>query len=306
MEDELNNRVRMINTLTGFVDADSAPYSGISQFPIVNGQVKTKMTIVNGLNLIASGTTKGITIDVGVVRISMETIAHKVAKGTFAYATASNNNELKATVNWTDAKLSKLQKEEVDDVCQAIHDAAHDNVAAIAGYGVIAVDITSLQAAIDLYRPLTGKTRLAQVNINSAKNQMQEIVSGIIKFELKGQMDPMIETLESVNKTYHDDYFKVREILDLATTTAKARGDVHDVDTDAFINGVLFAIYKHGETTVYKSVLTSGKGVFNISDIDANDYDFEWSKAGFVTQREESVHIAAGKEIQRKIKLKAV
>jgi hypothetical protein len=275
MEEELNNKVRMINSVIGFVDADSAPYAGISQFPIVNGQVKTKMTIVDGLNLIAERTSKGVTIDVGVVRKSMEVIAEKVAKGTFAYAVASNNNTLKARVNYTEAKLSKRQKEDVDDVCQDIHDAAADNALAIAIYGVTASDILALQGAIDLYRPLTGKTRMTVVNINSAKQQMQDIVSGIIKFELKGEMDTMIGTLKSTNKTYYDKYFKMREVLDLGSTTAKVRGTVHDEDTEAFINGVKFTIYKAGTPDVYKSVLTTDKGNFSISDIAAGDYDLE-------------------------------
>jgi hypothetical protein len=306
MEKVLNNTVRMINALTEFVDADTNPYSGILNFPIVNGQVKNKMTIVNGLNLVAGGTSKGVTIDVGLVRISMEELAEKIAKGTFAFASATNNNTLKARVNWTQAKLSKKQKEEVDDVCQDIHDAAAANTVAIAPYGVTAGDILALQGAIDLYRPLTGKTRMTVVNINSAKEQIKDIVDGIIKFELKGQMDPMIGTLEISNKVYHDKYFNMRERIDLGSTTAKVRGVSRDEDTDAFLNGVLFKMFKAGSPDVYKSDLSEDKGNFGISDIDADDYDFEWSKTGYVTKREEGVHISAGKELQRKITLKAL
>jgi hypothetical protein len=306
MEKKLNNTVRMINALTEFVDADSNPYSGIMNFPIVNGQVKTKMTIVNGLNLIALGTSKGVTIDVGLVRSSMEELAEKIAKGTFAFASATNNNELKARVNWTGAKLSKKQKEEVDDVCQDIHDAAADNAAAIAPYGVTASDILALQGAIDVYRPLTGKTRMTVVSINSAKKQIKDIVDGIIKFELKGQMDPMIGTLEMTNKTYHDEYFNMRERIDLGTTTAKVRGTVKREGDEALLKDVKFSIIKVSDGTVLKFDLTDVKGNFNIAEIPADDYNFMWELAGYVTVTETNVHIAAGKEIKRAVFLQQV
>lgn len=305
MEDDLNNRVRMVNGVTEFIDADSAPYVGISQVPVVNGQVKTKMTIVNGLNLVASGTSKGVKADVGIVRKAMEQIADKLAKGTFAFATATNNNTLKATVNWTESKLSKLQKEQVDDVCEAIHDAADANAAALVAYGITALDITAALAAINAYRPLTGKTKMTKVAINNAKSQMQELVSGVISFELKGQLDGLIGTLKTSNKAYYDKYISMRKIDDLANTHAKVRMQVRDEDTDAFLNDVTFKMYKVGEAAVYKQGVTKDKGTLTIPEVDVADYDFEWSKAGYITYIEGGVHIAAGQEIQRKKKMKS-
>jgi hypothetical protein len=304
IEDDLNNRIRMVNGVTTFIDADTAPYSGISQVPVVNGDVKTKMTVVNGLNLVAGGTTKGVKADVGNVRKAMEQLADKLAKGTFAFATATNNNELKQIVNWTDSKLSRLQKEDVDDKCEAICNAASANAAALVAYGISAGDITAAIAAVAAYRPLTGKVKMTKVTINNAKAQMQEVVSGIISFELKGQLDGLIGTLKMTNKAYYEKYFGMRKVDDLANTHAKMRMQVRDEDTDAFLDDVTFKMYKVGEPDVYKQGVTKDKGTLSISEVDVADYDFEWSKVGYITYIEGGVHIAAGQEIQRKKKMK--
>jgi hypothetical protein len=305
IEDSLNNKMRMINGVVVFVEADTAPYASMSQFPIIIGNVKTKMVVVNGLNMIAEGTSKGVRADVNTVRVAMETLAEKVAKGTFAYASVTNNNTLKAIVDWTAPKLHKLQKENVDDVCEAIHDAANAIIAALGGYNVTAADLTALAAAIALYRPLTGKTRESQVDINLAKEQMQTIVSGIMSTELKEQADPLIATLKTTNRGYFDKYQKMRAVLDLANTHAKVRGNVHDEDTEAFINDVIVNLYKVGEAAVYKTTKTLGKGGFSINEVDTPaDYDIEWKKTGYITKIEGGVHIGSGKEIKRSVTLK--
>ena len=290
----------MINSNITYSDANAAATAGIPSFGTVLGSVKSKMVLINSLNQIAEGTTKGVTLDTKAIRKEMSALALKCANATLAFANSTSNNTLAALVNFSETKLNALKKEDVDDVCQAIHDATDANFAGASNFGVVASDVTDLQAAIDLYRTASQNPRQAIISKSQAKKQVSTMVREVIDDLLVKQLDKMANTLKLTNKNFVDGFKQSREILDLGTTTAKVRGTVRD-DEDVPLKSVIFSILDSGTEDVIKSVKSDNKGIFNASKLKAGLFDFKWELNGYKPVIETEVKISNGKELKRKV-----
>ena len=300
MKTENSNRVNMINATITISDANAAATAGIPSFGTVLGNVKAKMVLINSLNQIGEGTTKGVTLDTNVLRKAMTALALKCANATLAFANSTNNNTLAALVNFSESKLNSFKKEDVDDVCEAIHDATNTNIVGASNFGVVASDVTDLQAVIDLYRTASQNPRQAIISKSQAKKQVANMVREVIDDLLIKQLDKMVNTLKVSNKTFYDAFKQGREIIDLGTTSAKVRGTVLDAN-DVPLKGVEFRILKTGTDVEVSNVLSDVKGKFNASKLPQGDFDFNFDLKGYKSSIETNVHISAGKELKRKI-----
>lgn len=300
MKTQISNRVNMINTTTSFCDANTTATAGITGFAAVLAVVKGKIVLINSLNQIGEGTTTGVTTDTKLLRKTMTDVALKCANATLGYANSVNNNTLKALVNYSESKLNGMKKEEVDDVCEAIHDATHTNIAAAGPFGVTATDVTDLQTAIDVYRTATQNPRNAIISRSQAKRQVKTMVRDVIENFLTGQMDKMVNTLKSTDNNFWNGYKQAREIIDLGSTTAKVRGTVLD-ENDVPLKNVTFTVFKAGLPDKVAEVSSDVKGRFKAAKLPAGDFDLKWELNGYKTVREDNVHIAAGKELKRKV-----
>jgi hypothetical protein len=303
MDDIYVNRMNMINTTVYFCDQNTGPTATITAFNTALNGVKGKVVLINGLNMIANGTTKGVTTDVKVLRKVMSEIAVKCGRGCVAYATITNNNTLKALVDFTEWDLKQKRKEEVDDICQQIHDACNSNIGALdPDYNVTAQDLIDLQTAIDLYRMASQKPRYAIIDKSEARRKERLHIDDVVKTYFKGVMDNIVDTLKPSNFDYWKGYDKARIVVDLGHTTAKLRGSVLDAENTP-IRKAIIKIFETGTTNLVAQGMTDNKGQYVLSNLHSGNYDFRWEKVGYITQTEEDVHISPGKELRRKIVL---
>lgn len=295
----------MINSTTGYSDDNVAATAGIPQYAVVLAAVKAKMVLINNLNIVGGGTTGGVTLDTNALRVAMQDLTMKCARGTLAFANSTSNNTLKALVNVSDSGLKKEKKEDVDDVCERVQKACHDNIAGAMTFGVAATDPADLLTAIGLYRSASANPRGAVISRSQAKDNATKMVGEVIKNLLIAQMDPMADTLKVSNKDFWKGYKQAREIIDLGSTTAKLRGTVLD-ELDVPLSNVKLNIFKAGTPTLIKQVITDAKGKFNATGLPAGQDDFKWELVGFTTVEELNAKISAGKELKRKIVMKKV
>ncbi len=59
-----------------------------------------------------------------------------------------------------------------------------------------------------------------------------------------------------------------------------------------------------GTDSIVKQVITDAEGKFSAAQLPTGDFDFRWELEGYMTVSEGNVHIAAGKELKRKIVMK--
>ncbi len=305
MENRDSNRVNMIRATKTFCSANTAPTAGIAAFAPLVATVGTKITLIDGLDQVAMGSTSGVTLDTKAIRKAMTDLAFKCGSALTAYASSVNNNTLKAKVKYTETNYKEFKKEEVDDICQTIRDEANTNILAAGPFGYVALDVTDLQTAINLYRTSIQNPRQAIISKKSANEQIKNLIRQIIDDIFVNQMDKMVNTLKATQPVFLGKYFDAREVIDIGSTTAKVRGTTTDVN-DNTLNGVTFKIKTTGTANIIAQTTSANGGKFGISNIPVGDYDFSWELTGYVTQTETNVHIAAGKELKRKIKLATI
>lgn len=305
MKNSNTNRVNMINAMLLYHDANVAATAGIPSFALVVGDVKAKMVLINSLNIVAGGTSTGVTLDTNKLRTTMEALALKCANATLAFANQNNDDTLKAKVNYTATKLARLKKEDADDVCEKIQIATNANIASVVNFGAVATDPADLLAAINLYRIASQNPRQAIVTKTQANANATKMIREVIDNLLLAQLDRMADTLKMTNLAFWNGWKQAREIIDLGSTTAKLRGTVKD-EMDVPLSNVKLSIFKTGTATLVLLVVTDAKGRFNATDLPAGDFDFKWELKDYVTVDEANVHVAAGKELKRKVVMKKV
>ncbi|MCG3166485.1 MAG: hypothetical protein POELPBGB_02264 [Bacteroidia bacterium] len=305
MKNKLSVRVNMINATIIFCDGNTTVTMSIPAFATVVAAIKAKMLLVNSYNQIGDGTTKGVTLDTKALRKVMTTLALKCGNATLAFANSTNNNTLAALVDFSESELNGMKKEDVDDTCQAIHDAANANLAGATLFGITGIDVTDLLAAIGIYRVASQNPRQAIVSRSQAKIQAELMVGEVVDELLVKQLDKMANTLKATQIEFWRGYYQSREIINIGSTSAKVRGTVLD-ENDVPLRDVVFTIFKTGTTEEVKKVFTDIKGKFNAAKLLPGDFDFVFEKEGFKTVTETNVHISAGKELKRKVVMDAV
>ena len=306
MDNKDTNRMNMINTTVQHCSDNSSATSGIPAFATAFNDTQTKITLINSLEQIATGTTKGVTTDTNAIRKAMSDLAFKCAVATFAYATAANNNTLKAQVNYTRTAFDKMKKEEVDDVCQNIHDVANSNIGNVQNYGASTTDVSNLQTAINLYRNSSQNPRQSKISILDSKKQIKELIRQIIDTEFKGLMDKMVLTLKAANPNFVNQYFQAREIIDIGTTHTKLRGTVTSNGIDPIPTADVI-LYDAETTNIAFQTKSGTDGKFSINFIIPNlDYDLKISKTGFADFTEPTIHFSPGEEVNRDVILSPI
>jgi len=303
MDNVSSNQTNMIRTTESFSINNASDTSGIPAFAPVVGVVTSKRTLIDQLDQIINGTTKGVTLDTILLRKTMTDIAVRCAAATFAYAASQSNNTLKAQVDFTETKLNAKKKDEVDDVCQTIREVTDANIANVSNYGVSAGDTSSLQTAINLYRTSMQNPRQAKITKDEATNEIKKLIRDVIDNSFKDQMDKMVNTLKYSNPRFVSRYFSAREIINLGSTTAKLRGNVFiDADENPAVNATVI-LFVTGETTPAYQTKTNTEGYFTLPNLAENDYDLKIILPTFQDYFESAIHIAKGKEIKRQVTL---
>lgn len=306
MQNRDTNRLNMIRTTILWCTNNASATATIPAFAAVKATVETKLSIIDQLNQKATTGTKGITIDTNISRLNMQKIAFKCACALTAYAATIKSNTLRAKVNYTLNQMSAKKKEEIDDICQTIHDEANLNFAAATGFGYTNTDVTDLQTAINLYRDSMANPRQAiitrTVALETIRTQIREILSTIIK----QQMDSMVHTLIITNPNFVSAYFQARQIIDIGTTHTRVAGNITNKNGTPIQNAT-FTAHKTGEpagaTLVVAQIKTNHQGRYSIPKFPPGEYTFQWQHPNYQPKTETGVHIRPGKEHKRKITL---
>lgn len=298
METRETNRVNMIRTTLNYCTNNPNPTSGIGAFAGVKTTAENKLILIDQLDQIVIRSVKDVTLDTILIRNTMSNIALKCGDAVSAYASTVNNNVLRGKVTYTLPQLNRLKKDEVDDVCQTIHDEANANILTAGPFGYTATDVTDLNTAIQLYRSSMQDPRSFTVTKKQAVANIKLLIRETINIIFKQQMDRMVNTVKAVFPDFVKGYYFSREIIDLGSTTAKVRGILRNPE-GTFLVGASFYITKTGQTNKEFETSTNTEGKYGIANIPADDYDLYWSALGYHTITETNLHIPAGKEFTR-------
>jgi hypothetical protein len=306
MQKRDTNRLNMIRTTILWCNDNLSATAHIPAFANIKSTVETKISIIDQLNQKATAGSKGVTIDTNVSRLNMQKIAFKCASAISAYAATIKSNTLRAKVSYTLNAMSAKKKEEIDDICQTIHDEALANLAAATGFGYTINDVTDLQTAINIYRDSMANPRQAiitrSVALQTIKTQIREILNNLFK----QQMDSMVNTLIISNPSFVRSYYHAREIIDLGTTHTKVSGTI-TTQIGTPIEAATFTALKTPENPAEPHqpihTKTNKQGKFTIPKLPPGNYTFTTHHPNYHPKTETNAHLKPGKETKRKITL---
>ena len=295
MKTVLNNLFSMIRTVADFCTANTASTSGITAFAGVLTTVKNKIILIDSLDAIVKSTTKGVTLDTNQLRAAMTSMALRASNAIIAFASPVHNNTLIAQVNYSPTELKHMAKDEVDDVCDAIHTAMHTNILSLAAYGITPADDTDLATAISLYRLSMSDPRQVIISKKDAGVQIKTLIKETTSELFKQQMDRMVNTLIGSDDNFVSQYYSAREVLNLGHTFTKFRGTAKDVDGNALQGATAKLTSLTDATLIYTSV-SNNLGFFTNVVVKPGDYIVQYDCPGKVSQVVNPLHFSPGSE----------
>lgn len=205
--------------------------------------------------------TKGITVDKAEAKKTLCQLATDTAAPIFAFASANNNNQLMQEVNFTYTQLFKSKDDQLAPRCQNILNAAQNNLAALAAYGITAATVTTLQTTINNYQNKVPDPRNAAAQKATIRLNLKNLIKEADKV-LKLQMDKTVVAFKTANPDFVSTYKINRIIIDPSKTTTTLKGTVINSADNSFIAGATIAI----EGTTIKAI-TNDKGEYEIKPI---------------------------------------
>jgi hypothetical protein len=302
--DKISNNTNMIRAT---VEYDSKPASvtatgGIPNYSTVLTLVIAKLVLIDQLNIIANGTSKGVTLDTKALKKVMCALGGKIGQALAAYAAGNNLNTLFVAADFTEDKLMALKKDDADDKCEDIHTLGTANLAAAGASGYSAADLLALITAIGLYRMGMDDPRQKIIDKTQAIAQIKALQKEIIGNLFKKQLDKMAYTLRGTpNEFFYSGHTQARVIIDAGHTTGKIRGFIKN-NLGQALQGVTVTVYNAGTPVVVKTVTTNADGKFSVTGLFGN-YDIKYEKVGFQTATEANINVGAGKDVKRDVTL---
>jgi len=293
--------IRTTITLCSSTEGTTAT-APISAFAGILATAENKLILIDNFDIIATGNTKGVTLDTKAIRKTVETIAFKCSSAVIAFASQSPvNNTLISLVDYSQSDLKGATKKDIVSIATAIQKAASNNSGAL-HFGITATDITDLAAAITLYTTDSSDPRQALLNISNAKRQIKVLIKEISHDIFKMQMDKMVNTLLATNPQFVEKYFQAREIIDLGKTHTKMTGTTHDAD-GLMLKGVLILLTQIADPSITYKFFSNDLGKFSQTLIKPGEYNIRVELPLYTIITETNIKFVAGKNLKRKYTL---
>ena len=181
------SRLNMFTAVITYCNNNSATVATVQSFQTA---LTSLIAIVNQIHdtlQMQDNVITGIATDKRAMRAALCKQAANLGGVISAFATSTNNNELKEQVNFPVSELSRLKDEVLVARCSNIYNALNANVTALANSGITAATATTFQTAIDAYNAKIATPRNA-VSLRSAHakslTQLFREANGILRMQM--------------------------------------------------------------------------------------------------------------------------
>ena len=213
MNDRQENRLGSYRTTGQVLTDNAALFTTLPALGLQHTKLLDSVSLIDSLAMLQSTNTTGITAAKGEILRQMMDSTLLVAGAVRAYASENENLDLKARVKVTESSFHSLRDDQRDDLAQGIHDAANDNLAGLADYGITAATLSGLQTRIEAYRLAIPGPSAARANRRSKTELLDEEVrrAGMI---CKERLDGLMEPFKSTQPDFYNAYHAARDIID--------------------------------------------------------------------------------------------
>ena len=256
--------------------------------------------------------TTGITTDKTAKRAAMTDKTLFMENRLQSYANVVNNPELLESIKYSASDLKKSRDTDVVGICNTVLAKATANAAAIVTYGVTAVMITELQAAITAYSATLAKPMAAKSQTKTATENLAKLFKEADDLLTK-RLDLDIELFKTSKPDFYSQYKTARIVISTAGGATSVLGNVTIAGSSEPIKGATFSftIENNGlmkaataETTKPIVKKSATKGNFR-TKLPEGIYNVIVKKIGFKEQSM-TITVANGETTNLKVELEKI
>ena len=214
MTGKQENKLSMYFAVQGVCNENNTVWGGLPAYVSAFGDFEGVIQSIQGSRLVQEKDTKGVTQDKASAVEQVIEKALEVSTAVHAYATDTNNNELREKINYSPSDLKGARDTILIDKCQLIHDEANNVIGSLGDYGVLAADLTDLQSKIDAYEASVAKPREAITNRSTATTELENLLKEGDNI-LDNRLDKLMSNFKQSDPVFYSTYFNARLIVDL-------------------------------------------------------------------------------------------
>ncbi|WP_188361756.1 carboxypeptidase-like regulatory domain-containing protein [Flavobacterium orientale] len=252
--------------------------SVLALMPNFNSEYQDFVTALNDLRAASEDqlyNRTGARVEKELLQTAMVDLSMNIASRIRAYAYDSGNWFLFRKVNKSRSSIAKMKDSLSMDYCQMVHDEGTALLASLGAYGVVAQDLTDLQAAITVYMEWLPKPRTAIVD----RRVQTELVSqylGVCSAKVAA-MDVHVKMLEWSHPEFYERYTFSRKLVTPGYRKLSLRGTI----TNEMGEALAGAVVRIGSLGVSKR--STGNGNYEFKSLPAGVYNVSFELQGYET-----------------------
>lgn len=283
------SKLNMYHAVINHADDNTTIVTTILAFSTAYTSFKAIVSSLDATVQLEAQVITGIATDKKTMKQTLCQQAADIAAVVYAYATTTNNNELAEEVNFSVSDLIRLRDDQTAPTCKNIHDAANDNLAALATYGITAGMLTTFNTLITDYTSKVPATR----NTVALRKTYAASIKTLFKDAdniLKKVLDKLAVQFKAANLEFHDTYFNNRIIIDAPTSKTGIKGTLKDAVTNLPLS-VIATLVLESTTFTTKS---DASGNFKFTKIPNGTYTIIITAPGYQTKQITNTTVTQG------------
>jgi hypothetical protein len=304
MTDTQENKFNMYEAVIAVLDSNSSIWNSIPAIVEIKTNVETNIDKIRELRQIQEKDSTGITVNKAEIQENLIAATLKLIGGLMAYATVTNNHELRNSINYKKSDLEYTRDNILYDKALLVYNTAQPLAAELAVYLIGEEDILAVDTLLKEYEAAIPEKRAAVSESKAATQALKQTIKAT-SFILKDKLDNLMLIFQAVNPDFFNAYTNSRIIIDLGRRHAGSKtiisGIIEKDDTEIPINGAYVWIMEKGI-----SFTTASDGRFSLNVGEAGTYTLKAEKQGYKTHTEDPITIEKGDEVIVEVEMEVV
>lgn len=238
---------------------------------------------------------KGVTQTKQTVRAALIAQMEKISRKCVGYASGVDDNVFLQMVRVSTSRLKNMADADLVKKAEDMVTIVTPKLSVLAGYNITASDLDSLSGLkadfMSIYTAPAGNKK--------SKSQLTEKLNGLVSNTdtVLGKMDDQVGTLYDTDAAFHNEYFKNRELVKLASRQRAFQMWITDAETGLPIKNAVVTLLMKAVSNGMKAAASSGsdlaktvkkagaQGGLIQNSMAAGEYSYEVSLGGYVTAK---------------------
>jgi hypothetical protein len=223
MTQDEENVTTMAETTRDYLNLNSAIWNGKPALVTAVNEVNGEISAIRAEAAKQEAPTEGIADEKANLRIALEDLTLDIGSQVEALGHALVDPDLVAKGHVTRSSLDGAQDDDLEQVARRVHQAATDNLAALADYEITAANLTDLDAAITAF---SGKKTAPRTAIAARSGSTTTIAARVrnARSILRRRVDRLMVPYRRTQPSFYAGYLAARVIVNRTATQTPDAG----------------------------------------------------------------------------------